>query len=306
MISNVNFLRAYSVVNRMKRSQISRQYISRAHPPSSVTVFSLNDAVGKVLNGIEERMEQREEKWEKNKEKRNTKDEGPYRNQDETVDLALNLNLDPRKPGQALRGSLALPHGSGKKVKVIAFTSSDEIADDAMKAGASIAGGLSLIESISNGDTPIDFDRALATPEIMPLLSRVARVLGPKGLMPNVKLNTIQSPENIVNAVKDQITGSEIQYRAEKNGIIHVGIGKGSFGNEKILENIKVFMNGIHDIKPESFGKGKKKSNNKNKGGASNAKYYLKAHLTATQGKSFNIDLRTLDPMSPFFMTEPS
>ena len=100
---------------------------------------------------------------------------------------------------------------------------------------------------------------------------------------------------NAVNAVKDQITGSEIQYRAEKNGIIHVGIGKGSFGNEKILENIKVFMNGIHDIKPESFGKGKKKTNNKNKGGASNAKYYLKAHLTATQGKSFNIDLRTLD-----------
>eukprot|EP00956_Cyclotella_meneghiniana_P016670 scaffold26480_cov20-Cyclotella_meneghiniana.AAC.1 len=126
---------------------------------------------------------------------------------DETIELALQLNLDPRKPGQSLRGSLALPHGNGKQFAVAVFTDDDNLASQALASGAIAAGGSSLIESIQNGNTSLSsIDRVLATPEIMPNLSAIARLLGPKGLMPNPKLNTIQPKENILETLASQMS----------------------------------------------------------------------------------------------------
>jgi large subunit ribosomal protein L1 len=230
-----------------------------------------------------------------------TQDDGPYRNQDETIELALNLNLDPRKPGQALRGALALPHGSGKTVKCVVFTRDEAAAKEALEAGALHAGGEEIVNQILEGTIPLDFDRALATPDMQAVLGqKLARMLGPRGLMPNTKVGTlVPSPDKILPVLKDQLAG-QVQYRTDKTGIIHVGVGKGSFGSEKLLDNLKTTFNEIYEAKPESFGKGKKKSSSSSK----NQKYFLKAFLTASQGKSVKLDLRTVDPTSTFFMSE--
>jgi len=282
------------------RNVFIRSYISRAHPSKSPTpAYPIGDAVSGVLTGVLERMKKREARWERYKEKRlkaGVKDDGEFRNQNETIELILNLNLDPRKPGQSLRGSLTLPNGTGKKIKVAVFTSDAQTITAVTDAGASVAGGLDLIEAIEKGEQPVNFERALATPDIMPQLSKIARVLGPRGVMPNVKVGTIQPDSAIVDAVKQQTEGM-VQYRAEKNGSIQVGIGKASFGEEALLQNIRTFLDEMENVKPESFGKGKKK-----KESSKNAKYYLKAYLTATQGGSFNLDLSTIDPTSNHFM----
>jgi len=282
------------------RNVFIRSYISRAHPSKSPTpAYPIGDAVSGVLTGVLERMKKREARWERYKEKRlkaGVKDDEEFRNQNETIELILNLNLDPRKPGQSLRGSLTLPNGTGKKIKVAVFTSDAQTITAVTDAGASVAGGLDLIEAIEKGEQPVNFERALATPDIMPQLSKIARVLGPRGVMPNVKVGTIQPDSAIVDAVKQQTEGM-VQYRAEKNGSIQVGIGKASFGEEALLQNIRTFLDEMENVKPESFGKGKKK-----KESSKNAKYYLKAYLTATQGGSFNLDLSTIDPTSNHFM----
>jgi large subunit ribosomal protein L1 len=188
---------------------------------------------------------------------------------------------------------------------VLVFTPDDEVdtIQAAKKAGATYAGGSSLIESISRGEMPLDFDRALATPDMMPQLSKIARILGPRGLMPNAKLDTIQPVDKIVDAVKAQAAGM-VQYRTDKNGIIHAGVGKGSFTPDQLSDNIREFMTAIQSAKPESFGKGKNKGGKKkSSGGSKDAKYILKAYLTSSQGKgSVSIDLRTLDPTSSYFM----
>ena len=222
---------------------------------------------------------------------------------DESIDLAIQLNLDPRKPGQSLRGSLALPHGKGKKFAVAVFTDDDALAKQALEKGAIAAGGASLIESIKNGTQSINsIDRCITTPEMMPELSAVARLLGPRGLMPNPKLNTIQPKDDILEALETQMSGTS-NYRTNKEGIIHIGIGKGSFGVDKLTDNVRELMNEIQSAKPESFGKGKK---GKGKGSGKGTKYYLKAHLSSTQGKgSVLVDLRTIDPTSVFFMSNP-
>jgi len=142
---------------------------------------------------------------------------------------------------------------------------------------------------------------------MMPKLSKIARILGPRGLMPNAKLDTIQVAANMADAVKAQSAGM-VQYRTDKNGIVHAGVGRGSFKAEELSENIRELMNTIQNVKPESFGKGKKKDTGGGKGKSAaakkDAKYYLKAHLTSTQGKgSMNIDLRTVDPTSSYFMS---
>jgi len=239
---------------------------------------------------------------------RTSQEDGPYRNQDETIELALNLNLDPRKPGQAIRGSISLPHGTGKKVNVVVFTSDDqsETIQSVKEAGAAHAGGASLIQSIANGEIPVNFDRALATPDMMPQLSKIARILGPRGLMPNAKLDTIQPADRLAEAVKAQAAGM-VQFRTDKNGIVHAGVGKGSFTPEQLSDNIREFMNAIQTIKPESYGKGKKKTGgagkDKGKGGGGKDKFFLKAYLGASQAKgSLNVDFRTLDPTSSSFM----
>jgi large subunit ribosomal protein L1 len=192
----------------------------------------------------------------------------------------------------------------------VVFTSDDgkDTIQAAKDAGATHAGGASLIESIQNGDIPVNFDRTIATPDMMPQLSKIARILGPRGLMPNAKLDTIQPAAKIAEAVKAQAAGM-LQYRTDKNGIVHVGVGRGSFSEEKLGDNIREFMTAIQAVKPESYGKGKKSSKSggpgkgKSAGAKKDAKYYLKAYLTSTQGKgSVNIDIRTLDPTSTFFM----
>ena len=226
-----------------------------------------------------------------------------YKRMDETISMALQLNLDPRKPGQALRGSLALPHGNGKKFAVAVFTDDAEVAKEALERGAVAAGGASLIESIKNGGISLtSIDRTLATPEIMTELSVVARLLGPRGLMPNPKLSTIQPKDKIIDSLESQQSGIS-NYRTDKTGIVRLSIGKGSFGVDKLMDNVRELMNEIQAVKPESFGKGKKGSS---KGSNKGTKYYLKAHLSSTQGKnSYLVDLRTIDPTSSFFMTDP-
>lgn len=306
-----------SILRRVRTSSLIsttvRSYTSRAHPPESIPAYAVGEALTSVLEGVEERKVRRQQRWEKGAEKRKVKniaEDGAFRNQDETIELSLNLNLDPRKPGQAIRGSTSLPHGTGKKVIVAVFAPDDESETiQAIKdAGASHVGGASLIESIAGGTVAVNFDRALATPDMMPQLSKIARILGPRGLMPNAKLDTIQTADKLSDAVKAQSAGM-VQFRTDKNGIIHAGVGKGSFTPEQLSDNIREFMNAIQNIKPESFGKGKKKvSNAKGKGGSKksgggNDKFYLKAHLGASQGKgSCNIDLNTLDPTSSYFM----
>lgn len=300
--SRIGYRPVVSIINNYPSILDVRWYVSRAHPPKSIPTYFIEDALKSVLEGVEERKIHREKRWEKYKfqrERKGMKIEGPYRNQDETIELSLNLNLDPRKPGQSLRGSVSLPNGTGKKMSIIVFTEDGETATAAMAAGATVAGGSDLIQQIQDGTQAVTFNRVIATPDVMPSLSKVARILGPRGLMPNAKLNTIQPSDKIIDAVKE--TAGVVQYRTENNGIIQAGIGKGSFDSDALLENIRAFMNEIQSVKPESFGKGKKKANMKN------AKFYLKAHLTAAQGKgSTNINLATIDPTSPFFMDKPT
>mmetsp|Transcript_52663 Transcript_52663/g.111866 ORF Transcript_52663/g.111866 Transcript_52663/m.111866 type:complete len:330 (-) Transcript_52663:59-1048(-) len=306
-------------------AQTRRGYKSRAHPEfTAKTASPIIQAVQTILAEMDERHLRRAERWENNKENRveqraaylarRGKADAPtpeqvredaanneYRRMDETVELALQLNLDPRKPGQSLRGSLALPHGNGKAFAVAVFTDSEKLAEEALERGAAVAGGASLIKSIQDGNTSLSsFQRTLASPDMMSQLSAVARLLGPRGLMPNPKLGTIVPQDEMLDALQKQMSGMS-NYRTDKEGIVRLGIGRGSFGTDKLLENIREMMNTIQGVKPESFGKGKKGQKKVSKG----AKYYLKAHLSSTQGKgSVMVDLRTIDPTSSFFMSD--
>jgi large subunit ribosomal protein L1 len=163
---------------------------------------------------------------------------------DETVDIAINLGVDPKYADQMVRGVCALPHGTGKTVRV-AVLAQGEKADQAKAAGADIVGAENLIDSILAGK--IDFDRMIATPDMMGMAGKVARVLGPKGLMPNPKLGTVTA--DVEAAVKKAKAG-EVQYRVEKNGIVHAGIGKASFSEDQIYENSKAFIDAIIKAKP--------------------------------------------------------
>lgn len=270
-----------------------------------------------VLDGVEERKKLRATKWKRNKEKRRSKgteDVGEYRNQNETIDLSISLNVDPRRPGQALRGSVVLPHGTGKTVSCIVFASDPSTIEEAKSQGHE-AGGEDLVDRILAGEASIDsYQRALATKETLPLVQKqLARLLGPRGLMPNPKTNTVfEEGKLLLEALREQ--SSTVTYRTESGGILHFPIGKGDFTPKQLTENLQVICNAVQDVKPEQYGRGKKA---KNKGGGAgtkgnskkqskNIKYWLKAHLTATQGKgSVRLDLRTVDPASPFFMKDP-
>lgn len=165
---------------------------------------------------------------------------------DETVDLAFNLGVDPRHADQMIRGAIALPAGTGKTVRVCVITSGDKI-KAAEDAGADFVGGDDLVAKIAGGW--LEFDRVIASPDMMGKLGRIGRVLGPRGLMPNPKLGTV-TPD-VAKAVEEQKAG-KVEYRTEKNGIIHVPIGKSSFDDGKIRQNLNAIVNAIVKAKPAS------------------------------------------------------
>jgi large subunit ribosomal protein L1 len=164
---------------------------------------------------------------------------------DETLDIAINLSIDPKKTDQNIRGMINLPHGTGKKIKV-AVMAKGEKANEAKESGADLVGDNDLSENIMNGK--IDFDILIATPEMMPLVGKLGKILGPKGLMPNPKLGTVT--QDVISAVKNAKAG-QVQYKNDKSGIVHAGIGKLNFKNEDLFNNLKTFYNTILKSKPE-------------------------------------------------------
>jgi large subunit ribosomal protein L1 len=163
---------------------------------------------------------------------------------DETVEVAMNLGVDPRHADQMVRGVCNLPNGSGRTLRVAVFARGAK-ADEAREAGADIVGAEDLVQTVSEGK--IDFDRCIATPDLMPLVGRLGKVLGPRGLMPNPKVGTVTM--DIANAVKASKGGS-VEFRVEKAGIVHGAIGKASFSADKLVENIKAFADAVVKAKP--------------------------------------------------------
>jgi len=165
---------------------------------------------------------------------------------DETVELALRLNVDPRHADQMVRGAVVLPHGTGKNVRVAVFAKGAK-ADEAKEAGADVVGAEDLVEQIQNGN--IDFDIVIATPDMMGQVGKIGRILGPKGLMPNPKTGTVTM--DVAQAVKNA-KGGQVNFRVDKKGNIHAGIGKASFDADKLAENLKAFVAAINKQKPAS------------------------------------------------------
>ena len=188
---------------------------------------------------------------------------------DETLEIAIRLGIDVTKADQNIRGMLSLPNGTGKSVRVAVFT--ENSADEAKQAGADVVGGAELIDSVAAGN--INFDRVIATPDMMPKMSKIARVLGPKGLMPNPKLGTVTN--NLAEAVKTAKAG-QIEYRAEKKGIIHAGIGKMSFATDKLVENAIALIDQLKKVKPAS----------------SKGQYILGISVATTQGPGLKVDAK--------------
>jgi len=163
---------------------------------------------------------------------------------DETVEIAMNLAVDPRKSDQNLRGTVMLPHGTGKTLRVAVFARGDR-AKEAEAAGADLVGAEDLAEKVQAGT--IEFDRCIATPDMMAVVGRLGKVLGPRGLMPNPTLGTVTA--NVTEAVK-AAKGGQVEFRAEKAGIVHAGIGKVSFSEEALVENVRAFVGAISRSKP--------------------------------------------------------
>ena len=191
---------------------------------------------------------------------------------DETLEVAINLGVDPRHSDQMVRGIVSLPAGLGKDVRVAVICKDEKVAE-AKAAGADLAGSLTLIDDIKAGK--IDFDVCIATPDMMGIVGQVARVLGPKGLMPNPKLGTVTA--DIANAVKNSKSG-QVEYRVEKAGIIHAGLGKLSFAEGDLLKNVRAFVDSVVKAKPA---------------GAKGV-YLKKVHMSSTMGPSLKVDLSTI------------
>ena len=187
---------------------------------------------------------------------------------DETVEIAVNLGVDPRHADQQVRGVVSLPSGTGRDVRV-AVIAKDAKADEAKAAGADIVGAEDLVERIQGGF--MDFDRVIATPDMMALVGRLGKVLGPRGLMPNPRVGTVTP--NVAQAVKDA-KGGAIEFRTEKTGIIHAGVGKASFTEEQILANVRALVDALQKAKP-SGAKGT---------------YIKRIALSSTMGPGFKVD----------------
>jgi large subunit ribosomal protein L1 len=188
---------------------------------------------------------------------------------DETVEVSMNLGVDPRHADQMVRGVVQLPNGTGKTVRVAVFARGAK-ADEARAAGAEIVGAEDLLETIQKG--VIEFDRCIATPDMMPLVGRLGKILGPRNLMPNPKVGTVTM--DVATAVTNA-KGGEVQFKVEKAGIIHAGVGKVSFAPEKLAENIRAFVEAVSKAKPS---------------GAKGA-YLKKVSLSSTMGPGVSVDL---------------
>lgn len=195
-----------------------------------------------------------------------------YTKFDETVDIAFNLGVDPRKSDQMVRGTVVLPHGTGKTVRVLVFAKGEK-EKEARDAGADFVGAEDLVEKIQKGW--LEFDKAVATPDVMGLVGKLGKVLGPRGLMPNPKLGTVTF--DIAKAVKE-IKAGKVEYRAEKAGIVHVPIGKSSFDKEKLMDNAQAVMKSISKAKPA----------------ASKGKYIKKVTVSSTMGPGVKLDITKL------------
>ncbi|GLS79804.1 50S ribosomal protein L1 [Paracoccus marinus] len=188
---------------------------------------------------------------------------------DETVEIAMNLGVDPRHADQMVRGVVQLPNGTGKDVRVAVFARGPK-ADEAKAAGAEVVGAEDLVESIQAGN--LDFDRVIATPDMMPLVGRLGKILGPRNLMPNPKVGTVtMDVKTAVEAAK----GGEVQFKAEKAGVVHAGVGKASFDGEKLAQNIRAFVEAVNRAKP-SGAKGT---------------YVKKVSISSTMGPGVSLDL---------------
>lgn len=199
---------------------------------------------------------------------------------DETVELSVNLNLDPRKPSQSIKGVARLPHGVGKVVRVAVFASGDD-ATAAKEAGADAVGSDDLVTKMQGGD--LSFNTIIATPELMTMVSKLGKLLGPRGLMPNPKMGTVT--KDVGRAVKAAKAGA-VQFRVEKKGIVQAGVGKLSFSNEALLDNIRAFMIAVADAKPEGL----------------KGQYFNAVHLSSTMNVGLPIEMPSCDPNNAKFM----
>ena len=163
---------------------------------------------------------------------------------DETIEISMNLGIDPRHADQMVRGVVSLPNGNGKVMKIAVFAK-DKKAEEAKQAGADVTGADDLAEDMQKGN--LDYDRVIATPDMMGVVGKIGKILGPKGLMPNPKLGTV-TPD--VNAAVEAAKSGQVQYRAEKTGIVQAGIGKMSFGSDKLIENVNYFIEAIQKSRP--------------------------------------------------------
>ena len=188
---------------------------------------------------------------------------------DETIEVSMNLGIDPRHADQMVRGVVSLPHGNGKNMKVAVFAR-DQKAEEAKSAGADVVGAEDLAEDMQKGN--LDYDRIIATPDLMGVVGRIGKVLGPKGLMPNPKLGTVTA--DIKLAVEAAKSG-QVQYRAEKTGIVQAGVGKISFGSEKLAENVNSFIEAVQKARP-SGAKGT---------------FIKKISISSTMGAGININI---------------
>ena len=191
---------------------------------------------------------------------------------DETVEIAMNLGIDPRHADQMVRGMVLLPNGTGKNVRVAVFAKGAK-ADEARAAGADIVGAEDLAEKIQAGE--MNFDRCIASPDMMAVVGKLGKVLGPRGLMPNPKLGTVTP--NVGEAVK-AAKGGNVEFRAEKAGIVHAGVGKASFSQEALVENVRAFIGAINRAKPAG----------------AKGTYIEKVSLSSTMGPGVKLDLGTI------------
>ncbi|MEM8554860.1 MAG: 50S ribosomal protein L1 [Pseudomonadota bacterium] len=188
---------------------------------------------------------------------------------DESVEIAMNLGVDPRHADQMVRGVVSLPNGTGKTVRVAVFARGPK-ADEATAAGADIVGAEDLMETIQGGT--IEFDRCIATPDMMPIVGRLGKILGPRNLMPNPKVGTVTM--DVTQAVQNA-KGGEVQFKAEKAGVVHAGVGKASFDADKLAQNIRAFVDAVAKAKPS---------------GAKGA-YMKKIAISSTMGPGVSIDV---------------